>query len=216
MVSIYLHTIMKENLQNIILGISLAAPLGPSGIAVIKTGLKHGFVKAFLTGVGVTLADATYLFIVFFGLSYFIDIPIIKILIWSFGSLVLIYLGVQSIKESTQIRSFNKSEVKTSKNPFIVGYAINISNPLAVVWWVGVFGSILGASSAGISRTNSLLNSSTILIGILIWHSSMSLLTHWGKKYINSTMMKYVSVIAGLALAGFGIKFGYNAIITLI
>ena len=52
-------------LRNILLGISLAAPIGPSGVAVIQNGLR----RAFLTGLGVTLADATYLLVVFFGIS---------------------------------------------------------------------------------------------------------------------------------------------------
>ena len=56
-------------LRNILLGISLAAPIGPSGVAVIQNGLRRGFRRAFLTGLGVTLADATYLLVVFFGIS---------------------------------------------------------------------------------------------------------------------------------------------------
>ena len=52
---------MNEIVRNILLGLSLAAPLGPSSVAVIQNGLKWGFRRAFLTGTGVTLADTTYL-----------------------------------------------------------------------------------------------------------------------------------------------------------
>lgn len=48
---------MNELLGNILPGLSLAAPIGPSGLAVIQNGLRHGFWRAFLTGLGVTLAD---------------------------------------------------------------------------------------------------------------------------------------------------------------
>ena len=42
--------------RNVLLGISLAAPIGPSGVAVIQNGLGRGFRRGFLTGLGVTLA----------------------------------------------------------------------------------------------------------------------------------------------------------------
>jgi threonine/homoserine/homoserine lactone efflux protein len=65
---------MNEIVRNIFLGLSLAAPLGPSSVAVIQNGLKWGFQRALMTGIGVTLADTTYLLVVFFGLSGFMGI----------------------------------------------------------------------------------------------------------------------------------------------
>jgi threonine/homoserine/homoserine lactone efflux protein len=40
----------------------------------------------------------------------------------------------------------------------------------------------------------------------------MSLLTHWGKRFLNERTARYILVIAGLALILFGIRFAYNAI----
>jgi hypothetical protein len=40
----------------------------------------------------------------------------------------------------------------------------------------------------------------------------MSLLTHWGKRFLNERNAKYILVIAGLALILFGTRFAYNAI----
>ena len=81
------------------LGITLAAPIGPASVAVIRNGLFGGFLRAFLTGLGVTAADLTYLMVVFFGISEFTKIPLVKGIIWSIGALVLFYLGWQSIRD---------------------------------------------------------------------------------------------------------------------
>ena len=62
---------MSQILQNIVLGISLAAPIGPANIAVIRRGLKYGFLPAFLVGLGVVFADMTYLLLIYFGLANF-------------------------------------------------------------------------------------------------------------------------------------------------
>jgi L-lysine exporter family protein LysE/ArgO len=206
---------MTDLLRNILLGLSLAAPIGPSGLAVIQNGLRYGFLRAFITGLGVTLADATYLLLVFFGLSGLIGIPVVKVLIWSLGALVLIYLGVQSIREAFRSVDLDKAVLPAGRNPLLAGYLVNISNPIAIVWWLGVYGSLLGTSAGG-SRLSALLSSSTILVGILIWHASASFLSHWGKRILGGKLVQIISGVAGLALVGFGLRFAWLAIETLV
>ena len=207
---------MSDLLRNILLGISLAAPIGPSGLAVIQNGLRHGFIRAFITGLGVTLADLTYLLLVFFGLSGLIGIPLVKVLIWSLGALVLIYLGLQSLREAFRTVDLDKAVLPAAKNPLLAGYLVNISNPIAIVWWLGVFGSLLGTASGETGRLSALLGSSSILLGILMWHTSVSLLTHFGKRLLGGRLVQIVSGVAGLALVGFGMRFAWLAITTLI
>lgn len=203
---------MNDVIRNVLLGISLAAPIGPSSLAVIQNGLRRGFLRAFLTGIGVTLADTTYLLVVFFGLSGFMRFPLVKGLIWTLGALVLLYLGSQSIREALRKFDLERATVSTTGNPLWVGYLVNISNPLAIVWWVGIFGSLIGSSAVSNAKLYALMSSSTILVGILAWHFTMSLLTHWGKRFLNEMTAKYIFVIAGFALVLFGIRFAVNAI----
>jgi hypothetical protein len=42
----------------------------------------------------------------------------------------------------------------------------------------------------------------------------MSLLTHWGRRFINDRTAQLVSLIAGIALMLFGLRFAYSAITT--
>jgi L-lysine exporter family protein LysE/ArgO len=200
---------MGTFLRNVMLGISLAAPIGPSGVAVIQNGLRQGFLRAFLTGLGVTLADTSYLLLVFFGLSGFMQIRLVQILVWTLGAVVLFYFGYRSLRGASAGIDLEQEVVATARNPLLVGYAVNISNPIAVVWWLGVFGSLLSEADAGLSRWSALASSATILIGILLWHSTVALLSHWGKRFLNERWAKYVSVVAGLALLFFGLRFGY-------
>jgi len=200
-------------LRNIVLGITLAAPIGPAGVAVIQNGLRHGFTRAFFTGLGVTMADATFLLVVFFGLSHFLESTIVKVTIFCFGAAVLLYFGYRSIRGAKANFDLEGDTVATARNPFLVGYLVNASNPISVVWWSGVFGSLLSETFGGTTRLMSLAYSATILIGILLWHASMSILTHWGRRFLNERLTRAVSVIAGLALVLFGIRFGYNGLV---
>jgi threonine/homoserine/homoserine lactone efflux protein len=207
---------MELVLRNILLGISLAAPIGPSGVAIIQNGLRAGFFYAFLTGVGVTLADATYLLVVFFGLSSFLDIPAVKISIWFLGAAALLYFGVRTLREAGRALNLEAAPVATARSPLLTGYIVNASNPIAVVWWLGVFGSLLSEAEPGASRLSALALSATILAGILMFHTSVSLLSHWGRHFLNVRLMRAVSVLAGIALLGFGLRFAVVGILTIV
>lgn len=214
---------MPEILRNILLGLSLAAPLGPSGVAVIRSGLQRGFIPALLTGIGVTCADLTYLLLVFFGLSWFMEIAWVKALVWALGALFLIYMGAQSVIASLRdtlpdgarldLMFFQHSG--PTRHPLLAGYLVNISNPIAIVWWVGIYGSLLGTTVSR-TRLEALLSSAAILIGILLWHTTTSLLSSLGRRYLSAGLLRVVGLVAGLALIGFGLRFAWLAVETVV
>ena len=115
------------------------------------------------------------------------------------------------MKEFFDKIDLNKSILGAKKNSFIAGYLITLSNPMTIVWWVGVFGSIISPTIH-----SALANSFAIIGGVLLWFLTLSLLLHWGNKFINKKTMKYVSLIAGLIIIGFGLYFGYNAVISIV
>ncbi|MDO8495302.1 MAG: LysE family transporter [bacterium] len=206
---------MSVIFQNIILGISLAAPIGPANIAIIKKGLNAGFISGFILGIGVVTADIFYLLLIYFGLSRILNIPIIQSVTWIFGSIILLYLGYQSIKENFR-RIDLEDQRSVEKNSFIDGFLINISNPMTIVWWIGVFGSALTESlNKSVDKFSALLHSMAIIVGLLAWVFTVALLTNWGKKFLNEKSMGYISLIAGAFLVAFGLKFGYNGLISI-
>ena len=215
---------MSDFIRNALLGITLAIPIGPASLAVIQTGLKWGFLRAWLTGIGVTLADTTYLLVVYFGLSSFMGIPAVKVAIWILGALVLFYLGWQSLRGLwkpakvsgiTEVGENPESLPKRSadRNPLLVGYLVNISNPIAVVFWAGIYGSLIGAAvTSGGDKTDALISGAAILLGILSWHTTTSFLSHWGKRLLTDKIARIISALAGLALIGYGLRIAWNAI----
>ncbi|MBS3106465.1 LysE family transporter [Candidatus Woesearchaeota archaeon] len=204
---------MLSFFQNVLLGLSLAAPTGPVNIEAIKRGLRDGFMHAFLIGVGAALADTTSLILVFLGLSVFIEFPYVQAGIWLLGAGVLVYLGSVSLKESAdKIRS--KKATPSNRAPLIEGYILAITNPMGWVWWLGVSGVIMG-SLGGISKTFAFLSSLPIILGTLLWFSAVALLLHFGRRFVNEKTMKIISFLAGLILMGFGMRFGYQAILAL-
>jgi threonine/homoserine/homoserine lactone efflux protein len=203
---------MSPALRNFLLGIALAAPLGPSGVTIIQTGIRSGFLRAWLTSIGVILADATYLLLVFFGLSRFLEMDGAKIAVWTLGALALGYLGVRGIRDGLGEIRLERELPVAPGHPLLVGYLVNVSNPLAIVWWLGVFGSLLSESARQGTRLEALGSSSVIILGVFSWHSMVSFLTGRGGKALDRRLIKVVTVIAGAVLLLFGFRFAYSAL----
>jgi L-lysine exporter family protein LysE/ArgO len=202
-------------LQNILLGLSIAAPIGPASIAILKSGFRGGFRAAIKVALGVVSADVTYVLVAYFGLARLITIPAVKTAILFFGMLVLAILGYQTIKDAARQVDIEVNTTLGKKNLFLQGYAVNISNPMAVVWWLGVIGSILATTAQDGSNLVTLAYTLTIVVGIFIWHTGLSLVSHFGQRTFSSRVVKTISIFSGLVLIGFALRFGYNAFISL-
>lgn len=199
--------------QNILLGLSLAAPIGPVNLEIIKRGLNSGFKQAFLTGAGAMCADTTYLILIFFGLTSFFNFSFMKIFLGIAGSIILIYLGVMSAKEF--FRKVDATENKPHrlfKTSFVTGYVLAISSPMTIVWWTGVFGALLAAQTNTQTTISAFFSCLSILLGCFIWVFSLAAALHWGKKIINEKITRFISFFAGLFLILFGIYFLYRAV----
>jgi threonine/homoserine/homoserine lactone efflux protein len=198
-------------LQNILLGLSLAAPIGPVNLEIIKRGLNSGFKQAFLTGFGAMCADTTYLTLIFFGLTSFLNFALMKIFLGILGSLVLIYLGIMSAKEYFKTNTAeNKRRLFNSS--FVTGYVLAISSPMTIVWWTAVFGALLTAQPNIQTSLSAFFSCLSILLGCFLWVLSLALVLKFGKKIINEKITKLISLFAGCFLIVFGIYFLYRAI----
>ena len=56
-------------IQGVVLGFSIAAPVGPIGVLCIRRTLAHGMLTGLISGLGAATADAVYGFIAVFGVS---------------------------------------------------------------------------------------------------------------------------------------------------
>lgn len=63
-----------------------------------------------------------------------------------------------------------------------------------------------------IGKEQALWYSAAIFAGIMLWDIFMATSIHFGRRFINHTVMKWISIVAGIVLIMFGIYFGYEAV----
>ncbi|CAI8857223.1 lysine transporter LysE [Bacillus pseudomycoides] len=198
----------------ILLGVSLSAPVGPINVAQINKGIKNGFWSAWLVGVGAMSADIIMMLLIYFGVSTYLTTPIAQLCIWIFGFVTMLYLGYESIKDAPkQVQHSLTGEKEHPFKSFLSGFAIAISNPLNIVFWIGIYGSVLTNAINTIGKEQALWYSTAIFAGIMLWDLFMATSIHLGRRFVNRVVMKWISISAGIILIGFGIYFGYQAVL---
>ncbi|HWK23174.1 MAG TPA: LysE family transporter [Ureibacillus sp.] len=204
---------MSAFLGYVFLGISLAAPIGPVNAAQITKGIYGGFGHAWLVGLGAMLADAVYMAIVYLGVFHFLETPFMQTLLWSFGCFVLIYTGVDSIINAGKEIKMSKIKGHSHKKSFLYGFLISITNPLSMMFWLGIFGSVLAKTVSNYDLDHVMFYSLAIFVGLFIWDIAMATLSSTFKKILTSKILGVISNISGLSLIGFGVYFGVQALI---
>lgn len=150
---------------------------------------------------------------VYFGIGQVIEYSPVKVFLWSFGCFVLIYTGIENLLSLHKIELAIKSNKKTTRlrHSLLTGFLMSLLNPLTILFWLGIYGSVL-AESFKISTDNQILiNSLAVILGIMLWDTTMAAISSGARKILSTGFINIISIISSLAMIGFGIYFGIQA-----
>lgn len=196
-----------------ILGISLAAPVGPVNAAQLNTGIRNGFFHALIFGFGALTADVIYMVAVYLGVGQFLTTPFMKTLLWSFGAFVLIYTGIEAIVSMKKLTiKMTKGKRVRLRQSALSGFLMSLLNPLTILFWLGIYGSVLAGVSENTSDLRLIVFSGAMIAGILTWDFTMSILSSGAKKFLSVRLLKGITLVTALSMIVFGLYFGLKAI----
>ncbi|MGJ9382474.1 amino acid transporter [Salipaludibacillus neizhouensis] len=196
----------------VLLGLSLAAPIGPVNAAQLDRGIKSGFFHAWLVGLGATVADGIYMILVFLGVVHLVEIPFVQTFLWLFGFFVLVYTGIEALSGAGKIALINSRTVSESHTKsFLSGFFMSLFNPLTILFWLGIFGSILAKTITSFATEQVILYVGAIFLGIIIWDFTMAGFASTLRKFLTPRLLISISVLSGISLIGFGVYFGIQA-----
>ena len=139
-----IESILTMSVAGLLAGFIFSMPIaGPISILVTSNALKGRLRYCNLVNLGASFADFTYVFIAVYGLTklYSFYKPVIPY-IFSFGSILLLYLGYRIFKTKIDIEHLeDKSHItekikKKEKGAFYTGFMINFFNPTLFIGWL--------------------------------------------------------------------------------
>ncbi|MEM5593069.1 LysE family transporter [Niallia circulans] len=202
-------------LSYILLGFTLAAPIGPVNSARIDKGIKNGFWHAWIVGFGSMLADGVFMIMVYIGMVHFLEIDIIQIFLWLFGGFVLIYTGMESIVGAQHLKLDSLRGKDSLFKCFLTGFIMSITSPLSILFWLGIYGSILAKTAQENGTSSLLIYSSMIFLGLTLWDLIVAALTNSFRRFLTIGTLRGISIISGASLVIFGVYFGYQGMMKL-
>jgi threonine/homoserine/homoserine lactone efflux protein len=196
--------ILTVFLKGLILGFSIAAPIGPMGLICIRRTLAQGRLNGLVTGLGVATADAFYGSVAGFGLTFIANF-LIHQQIWVriVGGLFLCYLGVKAIL-SKPVKSDNSEQGRSLAGAYFSMLFFTLTNPLTILTFAAMFAG-LGLTSAGGNYGRAALLVAGVFCGSAFWWLILSSLVNMLRAKFNYQRMIWVNRISGFLIVGFGL-----------
>ncbi|MEH6944407.1 LysE family translocator [Bacillus sp. JJ722] len=194
----------------VMIGLSIAMPVGAITVEMTKQGLKNGFMHGWAVGIGGMTIDVLLILALYFGLAKVLALPYIQMPLWIIGAGFLFILAYDSIKNADKDitltgEKVNKSLFKTYRNGLLVAVS-----PGNLVFWVSVFGAVLADSYSANESSSFIIVAMGILTGILLHDIGLLSIVSITRKIMNRHMIKWTSIVAGILLFGFGCYFLYE------
>jgi len=192
-------------LKGLILGFSIAAPVGPIGILCIRRTIQYGRLSGFFSGLGAAVADAVYGIVAAFGLTLLSDFILAgRFWLHLLGGFFLIYLGVKTFRAKTADITHGSVSHKTLFADFISTFFLTFTNPLTILSFLAVFAALGLTEHRGV-YLNSILLVSGIFSGSAAWWLILSEGITLFRKRITPKIMIWLNRAAGSVLALFGL-----------
>lgn len=201
--------ILSVFLKSLIIGFSIAAPVGPIGILCIRRTLADGRRAGFISGLGAATADACYGAIAAFGLT-FISSFLINQSIWLrlAGGLFLIFLGIKTIFAKPELNeALDKSHdsYRGMIRYYMSTFFLTISNPLTIISFAAIFAGFGAANINTQGYFAAMMMVLGIFIGSSVWWFALTFITGLLRQRINRKTLIWINRVAGAVIVLFGI-----------
>ena len=197
--------------QGMLVGLALAAPVGPINIEIVRRGLAGGFLSGWLVGIGAMTADVIFCALIVTGVAQIADSPRLRVPMYIAGAVVLIYLGVNGLRSVITGRAVDADPASGTRS-FATGLLMAVSNPMGIVYWLSIGSALIASAIAAAGPGAGPVLVAGVFTGITAWVTFLAGLTKLGRSHVSAAFMRGVSAVGAVVLLGFGLYFAWLGI----
>jgi len=194
---------MSFLLRGLLIGFSIAAPVGPIGALCIRRSLAEGRLVGLLTGLGAATADAVYGAIAAFGLTA-VSGALVSYRTWLalLGGVFLCYLGVRTLIATPQegTRSSRRQSIASAYGSTLI---LTLTNPMTILSFVAIFAGLGLGSGSDLKGATMLV--AGVFAGSAAWWLLLSTGTAMLRSKLSDASMRLVNHVSGSIITAFGI-----------
>ena len=191
-------------LRGIIIGFSIAAPIGPISILVVRRTLARGRAAGLISSLGAATADAIYGFIAGFGLVYVSNF-LVSQQSWMrlVGGIFLIYLGIKTFVAKSAV-----GEISVNGGGLAGDYAstlfLTLTNPFTILSFAAIFAG-LGLADTGGDYLSAGALVAGVFLGSILVSFILTSATDLFRSRFTARGMRWMNRVSGVIIAGFGL-----------
>ena len=193
---------MNIFLQGLTMGLAYVAPIGMQNLFIINSALTNKRKRALLTALIVIFFDITLSLACFFGIGTIMQkFKWLQMVILCVGSLIVIYIGISLLRAKTQDLEKNQPTMSIKKT-ISSACVVTWFNPQAIIdgtMMLGAFHVTLAAGQETPFITGVACASFSWFIGLT------SLISLISSKF-NAKVMRWINIVCGVIIIGYGIK----------
>jgi len=203
--------------------VALTGALSPGPLLTYTIYKSFKEKRGYLAGIFILLGHATIelalILALLAGASFFFQNLVLLTIIGVIGGLFLVIFGILSVhdalrmtNEFTVIQS-NSDYNRYKKNSFFGGILVTLSNPFWEFWWAVIgLGFMINFDISFSNLMGLLLFFVGHELGDIVWYLPISLSVYYGRRSLNSKIYRYILIVCGLFMIGFGVYLTLNII----
>ncbi|HTL59687.1 MAG TPA: LysE family transporter [Candidatus Limnocylindrales bacterium] len=202
---------LKFFFRGLVIGFSIAAPVGPIGVLCIRRSLANGRLAGFVTGLGAASADAVFGCVAGLGLTAISAFLLGQKFLFSLlGGLFLCYLELRTFVSPPMDKSIDTKNAGLL-SAYLSTFFLTLTNPMTILSFTAVFAGL------GLGEKPSLANALNLVTGVFggsaLWWLVLSGGVGLFRSHITSDCMALISRLSGVVILGFGLYALSNAVI---
>ncbi|MFL5333366.1 MAG: LysE family translocator [Geminicoccaceae bacterium] len=190
--------------KGLLLGLSIAAPIGPMALLCLRTTLAHGFAPGLLGGLGVAAGDVFYASVAAFGLQAASAILTGQSLwLGVLGGLYLVWFGIGVVRQPLPTAAAGEG-TRRGLTTFASTFLLTLANPPTIMIFAAMFAS-LGLVEAQAGTATALAVVAGVGLGSAGWWVLFATMVDRLRGRLQGPLFLGVNRVSGAALAGFGL-----------
>ncbi len=200
-----------------VIGVIVAAPIGPVNLICIRRTLAYGPVNGFLSGLGAALGDGIFAIISAFSLTAIAQlIAGYSIPLQLAGGLMLLGFGWYTFHaDPTVMREDCKTDkdgkpvretgLATLVRALVSTFVLTLTNPATLLGFAALFAGLGSIVDEKASFMAAAVTVGGVVAGSVGWWFTITTITAIFHKRIDSAIMRYINQASGIVVALFGL-----------
>ena len=209
-------------IKGLLIGLSIAAPLGPIGVLCINRTLAEGPRLGFICGLGAAAADALYALagtVALLAIAQWVidDRLALRVI----GGIFLVYLGARTfLRPTTALPTPGRIAALLPRgvhSAFMSTFLLTLANPVTLLGFAAMFAG-LGVAPMGMLSSADGAAAALVLgvfLGSALWWLALSSLIRRLRPYIGAHTLTVINRISGTVLTAFGL-YAFAALLPLL